>query len=118
MRPSNGKEIFLWLIRRRKRFRVTGASMQPLLIADDEVLVDPRAYRRGSPGIGEIVVARHPSQSDLLIVKRIREIHKEGTFLLAGDNPDPTRTSSCLVAGSLILGRVTSRFAPGDNKSR
>jgi hypothetical protein len=87
-------------------------------MTDDEVLVDPRAYRRGLPGIGEIVVARHPAQRNLLIVKRIQEISKEGIFLLAGDNPDPTQASSCLVSNRLILGRVTSRFAPGGNKSR
>jgi nickel-type superoxide dismutase maturation protease len=111
MRASNGKELILWLIRRRRRFRVTGASMQPLLNAEDEILVDLRAYRRALPRSGDLVVARHPTRTGLQIVKRIREIRSDGTFLLEGDNPDPNQTSSSLVSAGLILGRVTSRFA-------
>ena len=38
---SNFKEIVLWLLRLRRRFRVTGASMFPLLSEGDEVLIDP-----------------------------------------------------------------------------
>jgi nickel-type superoxide dismutase maturation protease len=111
MQASNAREFLLWLLRRRRRYRVTGGSMQPLLKVDDEVLVDPRAYRHRPPGVGEIVVADHPTRAGLQIIKRVKETHNDGTFLLAGDNPDPTQTSSSLVPAGLILGRVTSRFA-------
>ena len=112
MRESKGKEIFLWLIRLRQRCRVTGASMRPLLSAGDEVLVDPQAYRHQSPRIGDIVIARHPTQAGLQIIKRIKAVREDGRYKLQGDNPDPTQNSPCRVSAKLILGRVTSRFAP------
>lgn len=111
MQGSDSKEIFLWLIRLRRRYRVSGSSMWPLFAADDEVLVDLRAYRRQSPRIGEIVIARHPTQAGLQIIKRIRGVSKDGRFQLLGDNPDPAQNSPSLVPSRLILGRVTSCFA-------
>jgi nickel-type superoxide dismutase maturation protease len=110
LRESNSKEIFLWLIRRRQRYRVNGASMQPLLCADDEVLVDRQAYRLQSPQLGDIVILRHPTQAGLEIIKRVIEVHEDGRYRLLGDNPDPAQNSSYLVSPTLILGRVTSRF--------
>ncbi len=85
--------------------------MQPLLNAGDEVLVDPSAYQRQPPRPGEIVVAQHPAQNDLQIIKRIKAVHSDGRFHLKGDNPDPEQSSDSLVTANLILGRVTSRFA-------
>ena len=112
MRESQSKELFLWLIRLRQRYRVTGASMQPLLNAGDEVLVDPQAYRLQPPRIGDIVVARHPTQAGLRIIKRVKALREDGRYQLQGDNPDPTQNSPSRVPAKLILGRVTSRFAP------
>ena len=112
MRESQGKEIFLWLISLRQRYRVNGASMQPLLSAGDEVLVDPQAYRRQPPRIGDIVIAQHPTQAGLQIIKRIKAVHEDGRYQLQGDNPDPAQDSPSRVPAELILGRVTSRFAP------
>ncbi len=85
--------------------------MQPLLVSEDEVLVDPRAYRRQAPRIGDIVIARHPSQAGLKIIKRVDAVREQGAYLLKGDNPDPAQNSPSLVPVQLILGRVTSRFA-------
>ncbi len=88
--------------------------MRPLLAAGDEILVDPRAFRRQPPRIGDIIIARHPAQAGLQIVKRVMEIHEDGLYHLQGDNPDPAHNSPCRVSGQLILGRVTSRFAPAN----
>ncbi len=85
--------------------------MNPLLSAGDEVLVDPRAYRHQVPHVGDLLVARHPDQKDLRIIKRVKEVTPDGEFLLTGDNPDPARNSPARVPGRLILGRVTSCFA-------
>jgi len=112
MRESGGKEILLWLIRLRQRYRVRGTSMLPLLGADDEVLVDLRAYHRQPPRIGDIVIASHPTQAGLQVIKRIKRIHEDGLIHLQGDNPDPAQNSPSLVPARLILGRVTSLFAP------
>jgi nickel-type superoxide dismutase maturation protease len=98
--PSNLGEIVLWVFRQRRRFRVTGHSMAPLLKPGDEVLVDPHAYRREPPQPGEIVLAQHPYQTDL----RLNE--------LKGDNPSESTDSRAFggIARHQILGRVTSHF--------
>lgn len=49
-------ELFLWILRRRSRFRVTGNSMTPLLQSGEEILVDPQAYRRIAPQPGDLVI--------------------------------------------------------------
>lgn len=85
--------------------------MLPLLSTNDEVLVNLNAYRRQSPHIGDIVVAWHPTEPDLQIIKRIKGVDDTGRYQLLGDNPDPDRNNSIRVHFSLILGRVTSRFA-------
>ena len=111
MQESNYKEIFLWLVRLRHRFRVVGVSMCPLIRADEEIFVDRRAYRRRTPRVGEVIVAWHPVQQNLQIIKRIRRIRGDGCCLLQGDNPDPSRNSQVWVPARMIIGRVTSRFA-------
>jgi len=111
MQQSNCKEILLWLTRRRQRCRVMGPSMLPLLSSDDEVLVDLLAYRYKPPLVGDIVIARHPTRVELQIIKRIKGVDEDGRYQLRGENPDSTRNSPVLVPLSLILGRVTSRFA-------
>jgi nickel-type superoxide dismutase maturation protease len=110
MQGSNSKEILLWLIRLRQRYRVTGPSMRPLLTTDDEVLVDLRAYRRQKPCIGDIVIAQHPTQAGLLIIKRVKGVHENGNYHLQGDNSDPSQNSPSLIPAQLIQGRVTSLF--------
>ena len=84
--------------------------MFPLLCAGDEVLVDFHAYRRRSPRIGDIVIARHPILEGLQVIKRIKGIDENGQYHLLGDNPDSARNSPVLVPFSLIQGQVTSRF--------
>lgn len=110
MHESSLKEIILWMLRLRRRYRVTGASMFPLLAPGDEVLVNPHAYRQQPPQMGDIVIAQHPAQADLQIIKRVAEVMGDGRFHLKGDNPDPTQSSDSLVPPTLILGRVTSKF--------
>jgi nickel-type superoxide dismutase maturation protease len=87
--------------------------MAPLLEAGDEVLVDPRAYRRRPPCPGDIVVARHPHRSDLRLVKRVTSVLEGGQCFLEGDNPMESTDSHGLgpFPRERILGRVTSRFA-------
>jgi nickel-type superoxide dismutase maturation protease len=79
-------DICLWLLRRYRRFRVQGNSMLPTLRPDQEVLINPRAYRQSPPAPGHIVVVRHPQQSELLIVKRILFLESDDRCYLQGDN--------------------------------
>jgi nickel-type superoxide dismutase maturation protease len=89
--------------------------MAPLLEPGDEILINPRAYRRTPPSPGNIVVARHPYRTDLQLVKRITEVRDDGHCLLEGDNAEESTDSR--IYGALpperILGRVTSRFTRG-----
>lgn len=112
IQESSVLELLLWLLRLRKRFRVTGASMLPLLEPGQEVLIDRRAYRREPPQPGDIVVAQHPYQPDLKIIKRVTAVSTDGRYFLQGDNPQESSDSRSFgaVSPQLILGRVTSRF--------
>ena len=107
------REFLLWLFRFRKRFRVTGPSMRPLLKPGDEVLVNPRAYRWAQPALGDIVVAQHPTQANLQLIKRVVLVLEDGRCILKGDNLAFSTDSRSFgaVPSRLILGRVICRFA-------
>jgi len=106
------KEFLLWLLRRRRRFRITGNSMLPRLKPGDEVLLNLRAYRLTPPRPGDIVVLHHPFQPELQIVKRITRTLENGRYHLEGDNPAESSDSRSFgpVRREQILGRITSRF--------
>jgi nickel-type superoxide dismutase maturation protease len=112
LKESSWRELLLWLSGFRKRFRVAGTSMAPLLQPGDEVLIDPHAYKQTVPQVGDIVVSRHPYRMDVRLVKRITTILEDGRCLLEGDNPSDSTDSRSFgaVAPQRILGRVTSRF--------
>ena len=101
-------ELLAWFVRRRRRFRVSGLSMAPLLADGDEVLVDPRAPIE----VGDIVVARHPFRIDTHLVKRLVAFDEAGKARLEGDNPAHSTDSRTLGAlpRELIIGRVSSRL--------
>ena len=106
------QEFLLWILRRRKRFRVRGQSMQPLLQPGEEILINPHAYRQSAPQVNDLVVVIHPEQSNLEMVKRIVEIRENNTYFLQGDNLLYSTDSRNFgtVALNLIRGKVTSRF--------
>lgn len=112
LKNSHFGELLLWLLKLRRRFRITGNSMAPLLKPGDEVLVNPWAYRRMPPKPGDIVVARHPYRTDLRLVKRVTAVLADSSCLIEGDNPSESTDSRSFgaVAPEQILGRVTSRF--------
>ncbi|MGK7895066.1 MAG: nickel-type superoxide dismutase maturation protease [Xenococcus sp. (in: cyanobacteria)] len=107
------QEFLLWILRRRKRFRVTGPSMQPLLQPGEEILINPHAYYQAAPQVNDIVVVIHPEQSNLEMVKRIVKIREDNSYFLQGDNLLYSTDSRNFgtVALNLIRGKVTSRFA-------
>ncbi len=107
------KEFLLWLLRKRKRFRVSGNSMLPLLKPDEEVLIDPNIHDPKLLKIGDIVVAKHPNKTNLQLIKRITAITAEGDYFLAGDNGQASTDSHVFGTIKLeqIVGRVTCRFS-------
>ena len=107
-------EHILWLLRRRRRIRIVGDSMLPLLHSGDELLLNPYAYSAKLPHVGDIVVARHPFNNDVgKIVKRVGKV-ENGRFFLVGDNPSAISSSDSRSFGTLpitaIIGQVTSRL--------
>jgi len=86
--------------------------MLPLLKPGDEVLVDTRAYRKTPPQPGDIVVALHPYQDGMFIIKRITVRLDDGRYRLEGDNSAESTDSRSFgaVSAARIMGRVTSRF--------
>lgn len=112
LKNSSWWDILLWLSRQRRRFRVTGLSMLPLLQPGDEILVNFKAYRNQFPQPGEIVVARHPYKPKTLIVKRVTAVRVDGACFLQGDNLAESTDSRAFgwMYPQQILGQVTSRF--------
>ena len=115
--PRSGwREMALWLMRRRRLLRVTGDSMAPTLAAGEVVMLDPNAYLGRNPREDEIVVARHPRQAELRIVKRVAAVIESETegvrLVLASDNEAAGADSRVFgpVAMYLVLGQVVSRL--------
>jgi nickel-type superoxide dismutase maturation protease len=97
------------------RVKVAERSMEPALHPGDWLLV--RRTRRIRPG--QIVLARHPSRPDLLIVKRAaRRVQGDGEvgggWWLESDNPDAAGASDSRRFGAvpvpLIEGRLLARY--------
>ncbi len=113
---SGWRELALWLVRRRRLFRVSGESMTPTLPAGAVVMIDPRAYRLRRPCEGELVVANHPRQVELRIVKRVAAVIESDRgdvrLLLSSDNATAGADSRAFgsVAAVQVLGKVTSRL--------
>ncbi len=109
---SNYKELLLWLLRLRQRFCVTGNSMFPLLKEGEDVLVDTKAYHRCLPEIGDLVIAWHPRQDGLRIIKRVVSVDEIGNCFLMGENSLESSDSRSFgwVGLQQIIGKVTSKF--------
>ena len=85
--------------------------MQPTLLPGDMVLVDPRAFRMSGPLVGDIVLARHPYERDVSIIKRVADITLEGRLVLHSDNPRVGSDSRQFgtISQERLIGRVTCR---------
>ena len=107
---SSNWELLLWLLRKRKRFRVTGNSMLPLLKPGQEILVDVSAYHKSLPQVGDVVVAIHPDRPNFQLVKRVKMVKENGCCFLTGDNSLESTDSRSFGFISLenIIGKVTS----------
>ncbi|GAA4240509.1 hypothetical protein GCM10022254_65430 [Actinomadura meridiana] len=90
---------------------VTGDSMLPGLRPGDWLLV-----RKGvRPGVGDVVVARHPERRELLIVKRAAHRSGDGWWLESDNQSARGRRDSWdfgAVPDALIVGRVLARYWP------
>ncbi|MEM9009077.1 MAG: nickel-type superoxide dismutase maturation protease [Cyanobacteria bacterium P01_F01_bin.86] len=112
LRHTTVWDIILWVCRRYRRFRVTGDSMLPLLSPGCEVLIDPVTYTQAPPEPGDVVVAHHPQQLGLRIIKRVEFVEPDGRCYLKGDNPSASSDSRQfgLVSPAQLQGKVLCLF--------
>ena len=96
------------------RVAVEGHSMEPTLFAGDWLLVDPGAYRRRAPRVGELAVARDPRDSVRVLIKRVARIEAGGALILAGDHPAHADDGERIgrVDRAALLGRPWFRYWP------
>ncbi|MEO0539543.1 MAG: S26 family signal peptidase [Cyanobacteria bacterium P01_A01_bin.105] len=116
---ASWREIFCWLGRRRRRYQVVERSMLPTLQPGDTVLAAPlnlshkvlNGARAGSVRVGDIVIARHPTQANLLLIKRVKETFYDGGCYLISDNlAEPTAQDSRsfgVIAADQLVARIT-----------
>ncbi|WUH97136.1 nickel-type superoxide dismutase maturation protease [Spirillospora sp. NBC_00431] len=123
MRTRTARHLVIWCLAgaaalalatacgRLRAVEVTGDSMLPALKPGDWLLV-----RTGvRPEVGDIVVARHPDQRDLLIVKRADHRAGDGWWLESDNQRARGRRDSWdfgAVPDALILGRAIARYWP------
>ena len=98
----------LWACRLRRRLRVEGDSMRPILEPNDEVLIDPQAVMAA----GDLVLAQHPFRKDTQIIKVLRATCERDGAFLEGTNPASSTDSRSFgrVPKDHLLGKVTHRF--------
>lgn len=109
--------LWLWLVRRYKRFQVSDRSMQPLLNSGDEVLVDRNAYGHQPPQPNDIVVIDHPQQPGFRLVKRVKVRADEAIapatgYWVEGDNAAMSTDSRSFgpVPHHCLIGKVVCIF--------
>ncbi len=112
LRDSNLADLILWICRSRSRFRIVGNSMLPLLKPGEEILINPKAYQHKHPQPGDLIIAQHPLQSNLRLVKRVIEVLADGSCFIIGDNPSESTDSRSFghVSPQYLRGQVVSRF--------
>jgi nickel-type superoxide dismutase maturation protease len=98
------------------RVAVAERSMEPALLPGDWLLVWRSVQPGRPPRIrpGQIVIARHPGQPELLLVKRAARAEGAG-WRLESDNPSAGAVDSRrfgAVPAGLIEGRVLIRYWP------
>ncbi len=96
------------------RIAVAERSMEPALYPGDWLLAWRGLRRRRAPRIkpGQLVVARHPAQPELLLVKRAATL-TPGGWWLDSDNPAAGAIDSQVfgpVPVPMILARVILRY--------
>ncbi len=106
----------------RIRFRaylVSGRSMEPAYREGDYLLVDRRAYRSAMPHRFDVVVARHPANPEIEVVKRVQRVDLHRAIWIEGDNAAESTDSRDYgpLTRDALVGKVLFRYWPL-NRSR
>lgn len=84
---------------------VKGDSMWPTLVNGSTVRFEK--IKDKILEVGQIVLAKHPLQSNLIIIKRIQSINGNKAFLI-GDNPDPTASDDSHNFGMVLISEISA----------
>jgi|TARA_B110000495_G_C22953394_1_gene558390 hypothetical protein len=61
--------------------------------------------------VGQIILTKHPLQSNLMIIKRVESI-SEGCAFLVGDNPDPSASDDSHNFGQVNISEIIAVMLP------
>jgi nickel-type superoxide dismutase maturation protease len=107
---ASWKERILFFLGRRKPYLVEGNSMLPTLRDGDAVLVDPKK----KIAEGDVVLANHPYQKSVKILKRVKNFTEKGDLFLVGDNPESMESTDSRAFGAVplkyLIGKATCRL--------
>lgn len=101
-------EIALIFLGYRHKYICEGVSMNPTLKDGEAVLVD----REAKIEVGDIVVAKHPTEQNSEVIKRVGRINERGNYFLLGDNAADSNDSRHFgaVTREYIKGKVVARL--------
>jgi hypothetical protein len=85
--------------------------MEPGLRDGDWLLVDPLAFARRAPQVGDLVLARDPRARDRLLVKRVRSMSADGPLTIGGDHRAHEEETIPIDAAD-VVGRPWFRYWP------
>ncbi|QQR83747.1 S26 family signal peptidase [Candidatus Peregrinibacteria bacterium] len=106
VKKADWPEKLKWLIGKRRRFKVNGNSMSPVLEEGETVYA--KNVKRLS--VGDIVIAHHPFKKSILLVKQIKWIEGQ-RVMLQGVNPHQSTDGRQLglIRITDIVGQVTAK---------
>ena len=90
-----------------QHYVVQGESMNPSLKSGQHLLAWRKVFVRNF-SVGDVVVLRHPIETDREIIKRIKSISKDKMYYVEGDNASQSQDSRAFgyVAKKNIIAKV------------
>lgn len=111
-------------------FKIPASGMEPTLLPDDKIFVDPSIYKKSDPKRGDILAFKHPEKPNTIYVQRLAGLPgetleiKDGRLIINGatQNEGPlskihyeNSPSDYAASGQKITIPLDSYFVLGDN---
>lgn len=92
---------------------ISGDSMWPTFVSGQQLLFEEQADS-SSISVNDVVVARHPLKSGVVVVKRVKRAEGQSLFL-EGDHPDPLASEDSHNFGPVNRSAVLGVWMPTTN---